>query len=112
MPQPDETKPDERPAARPDAISSEPSQVPVFVSGGLELLYDKDPIPRCDACDERVALHSEADPEDPYAVSGAGEYMQARGADVRFDTVPLCARCGTAIFAAALTRWAIEDEEG
>ena len=78
-----------------------------FVCGGLEVLYEEDPARRCDACAEEVL-----DDDEGYALAGAGEYMQARGGDVRFEAVPLCGRCGTAIFAAAMQRWEIEDEEG
>ncbi len=78
-----------------------------FECGGLEVLYEEDPARRCDACAEEVR-----DDDEGYGLAGAGEYMQARGRDVRFEAVPLCGRCGTAIFAAAMQRWEIEDEEG
>jgi hypothetical protein len=78
-----------------------------FVCGGLEVLYEEDPARRCDACAEEVL-----DDDEGYGLTGAGEYMQSRGGDVRFEAVPLCGRCGTAIFAAAMQRWEIEDEEG
>lgn len=43
---------------------------------------------------------------------GAGMYLWVRQGEVRRETVPLCSRCGTAVGVTALTRWAIEEEEG
>jgi hypothetical protein len=64
----------------------------------------------CDACGKIVDM----DPADGGARSapGHGVYLWARGDEIRFETVPLCASCATAIGLAALGRCEIEEEEG
>jgi hypothetical protein len=63
----------------------------------------------CDACGGVVP---KADDEEGYAVTGEGVYVWTRGDEVRFEKVPLCASCASAIGLAAWARWEIEEEEG
>ena len=66
---------------------------------------------RCDACGAAVE-DGAADDDEGYDVPGRGVYVWTRGDEVRFERVPLCASCASAIGAAALARWEIEEEEG
>jgi hypothetical protein len=63
----------------------------------------------CDSCGSPVPR---ADDDDGYAVPGEGMYLWTRGDEVRFEKVPLCASCASAIGLAAWARWEIEEEEG
>ncbi len=64
----------------------------------------------CDACGRPVP--KEDDGDGGYAVPGEGVYLWTRGNEVRFEKVPLCAACASAIGLAAWARWEIEEEEG
>ena len=63
----------------------------------------------CDSCGTTVPRPDE---DEGYAVPGEGMYLWTRGAEVRFEKVPLCATCASAIGLAAWARWEIEEEEG
>jgi hypothetical protein len=63
----------------------------------------------CDACGSPVPRR---DDDEGYAVPGEGMYLWTRGDEVRFEKVPLCASCASAIGLAAWARWEIEEEEG
>ena len=63
----------------------------------------------CDSCGTPVPRRDE---DDGYAVPGEGMYLWTRGDEVRFERVPLCATCASAIGLAAWARWEIEEEEG
>ena len=52
------------------------------------------------------------DEDEGFDVPGAGVYMWTRGSEVRFEKVPLCPACASAIGISALARWEIEEEEG
>ena len=59
----------------------------------------------CDACNAPITLE---DMED----QGKGVFLWVRGDQRRYDEVPLCPNCGTAIGMAVLARYAMEEEEG
>lgn len=59
---------------------------------------------QCDACGVPVDAEDDA--------GGKGVYLWSRGDARRYEEVPLCSACGTAIGVTALTRWEIEEEEG
>jgi hypothetical protein len=63
----------------------------------------------CDACGSPMPR---GDDDEGYAVPGEGMYLWTRGDEVRFEKVPLCASCASAIGLAAWARWEIEEEEG
>ena len=63
----------------------------------------------CDACGHPVPR---TDDDEGFAVPGEGVYLSTRGDEVRFEKVPLCASCASAIGLAAWGRWEIEEEEG
>lgn len=63
----------------------------------------------CDACG--CPLDAEPD-DDGYAVAGEGLYVWTRGDERRYEKVPLCPHCASAIGMTALARWEIEEEEG
>jgi hypothetical protein len=65
--------------------------------------------PTCDACGSDL---SGSDDDDGYALSGKGVYLSCRGDQVRYEDVPLCPSCGSAIGLSALRQWEIEEEEG
>jgi hypothetical protein len=65
--------------------------------------------PRCDACSAVLPL---AEDDEGFDVPGHGMYVWTRGEEVRFEKVPLCASCASAIGMTALGRWEIEEEEG
>jgi predicted RNA-binding Zn-ribbon protein involved in translation (DUF1610 family) len=65
--------------------------------------------PRCDACG---AALPPAEDDDGFDLPGHGVYVWTRGEEVRFEKVPLCASCASAIGVTALARWEIEEEEG
>jgi hypothetical protein len=81
----------------------------VFVASH-DILFAPDPETRCDACNRPLEPEGDAD----LAEGGGGEgvYLWARGDEVRFERVPLCADCAAAIGMTALARWEIEEEEG
>ena len=56
----------------------------------------------CDGCGE----HFEGEP------AGSGLFMWTRGEEVRFEEPPLCEACAQNVTLDALTRWAVEEEEG
>jgi hypothetical protein len=68
----------------------------------------------CDACGRAfTASDGEFDnAESTYELPGQGIYLWTRGDDVRFERVPLCPSCASAIGMTALARWEIEEEEG
>ncbi len=66
--------------------------------------------PRCDACG--AVLPPADDDDEGFDVPGRGVYVWTRGEEVRFERVPLCASCASAIGMTALGRWEIEEEEG
>jgi hypothetical protein len=74
-----------------------------------EVLSAQPDEPRCDACGAPLPP-----PEDDegYDVPGQGVYVWTRGDEVRFEKVPLCSSCASAIGMTALARWEIEEEEG
>ena len=59
----------------------------------------------CDACNTPLDL---ADVEE----QGKGVFLWVRGDQRRYDEVPLCSNCGTAIGMAVLARYAMEEDEG
>lgn len=62
---------------------------------------------RCDACGGAVQEGEGG------ALPGKGAYVWSRGGgDIRREEVPLCASCGAAVGMTALSRQAIEEEEG
>ena len=65
--------------------------------------------PRCDACG---AVLPPVDEDEGFDIPGVGVYMWTRGTEARFEKVPLCASCASAIGMTALARWEIEEEEG
>jgi len=70
---------------------------------------------RCDACGSAVASPAPTDEEGAdatYGLPGEGVYLWTRGDEVRFERVPLCPSCASAIGMTALARWEIEEEEG
>ncbi len=67
------------------------------------------PQPRCDACGG--ALPPEDD-DDGFGIPGTGIYVWTRGTEARFEKVPLCVSCASAIGVTALARSEIEEEEG
>jgi hypothetical protein len=62
----------------------------------------------CDACGDALTV----DDDEGYAVGGKGVYLSCRGDQVRYEDVPLCPPCGSAIGLSALRQWEIEEEEG
>jgi len=72
-------------------------------------LPDERDEPRCDACGDAFQA---VDEDEGFDVPGAGVYMWTRGSEVRFEKVPLCPACASAIGISALARWEIEEEEG
>jgi len=72
---------------------------------------------RCDACgslvDAALGRASDEQPEDcDLGAPASGLLVFVRGAEVRYEEPPLCARCSVAIGVTALVRWAEEEEEG
>ena len=86
---------------------SGPPESPIVASH--EALLASSEEARCDACD---AIIPAVDGDEGFDVPGAGVYMWTRGSEVRFEKVPLCASCASAIGMTALARWEIEEEEG
>ena len=68
--------------------------------------------PACDACGEELPLEGADDDDGAFTVRGKGMYVSSRGEEVRYEDVPLCPSCGSAIALAARMRWEIEEEEG
>jgi hypothetical protein len=64
------------------------------------------PAPRvdCDICGEPIAADDDS--------AGKGVFLSVRGDEVRYEDVPLCATCATAIGINALIRAEIEEDEG
>jgi predicted RNA-binding Zn-ribbon protein involved in translation (DUF1610 family) len=88
------------------AIPSEQGEL--FVASHDVLFEQIDP-DGCDACGQQLPLEDDCD---AYGIPGCGVYLWKRGDDVRFEKVPLCASCASAIGMTALARWEIEEEEG
>lgn len=84
-----------------------PEQLELFVASREVLFEQVEPL-CCDACGQRFAC----DEDDGYGIPGSGVYLWKRGDDVRFEKVPLCGSCASAIGMTALARWEIEEEEG
>jgi hypothetical protein len=80
-----------------------------FVVASHEALFAVRDEALCDACGSALPA---PDGDDGFHVPGAGVYMWTRGSEVRFEKVPLCASCASAIGMTALARWEIEEEEG
>lgn len=80
---------------------------PIVASHDAAVAQDEEP--RCDACN---AVLPALDDEDAYDLPGQGVYVWTRGEEVRFEKVPLCPSCASAIGMTALARWEIEEEEG
>jgi hypothetical protein len=76
-----------------------------------EALFARTDEARCDACGAAVPPPG-ADDDRGFGVPGTGVYMWTRGTEARFERVPLCASCASAIGLTALARWEIEEEEG
>jgi hypothetical protein len=93
------------PPAGPARAAEQPGEL---VVASHEALFEPAGPPRCDACGAPL----EADTDDGYRVCGQGVYLWARGDQVRFERVPLCPSCASAIGMTALARWEIEEEEG
>jgi hypothetical protein len=83
-----------------------------FIVVSHDLLFGDAPSSRCDACGEAIATTDSAEGAPGYGIPGQGVYMWARGEETRFESVPLCASCASAIGMTALGRWEIEEEEG
>ncbi len=77
-----------------------------FATASHEALFQVESEHRCDVCG--AALDDE---DGGWAVGGAGMFVGARGDEIRRENAPLCAECGTAIFASALGRLDLDDEE-
>jgi len=97
-------------------VDAEPVAGPALATGSGELvvasheaLFEPAGSPRCDACGEPLDAD---EPDEGFGVRGQGVYLSARGDQVRFDEVPLCPSCASAIGVTALARWEIEEEEG
>jgi hypothetical protein len=107
-------KSQEADSAAPFETASVPSPVAVQdaapATATHEALFQPVEAHRCDACG--VSLPGEGDASEGYGVAGQGVYMWTRGDEVRFEHVPLCASCASAIGMTALARWEIEEEEG
>jgi hypothetical protein len=86
-----------------------PAREQDYVVASHEALFAAPEREVCDACG--AELPSEDDVDD-YALSGRGVYLWTRGAEVRFESVPLCPSCASAIGMTALARLEIEEEEG
>lgn len=59
----------------------------------------------CDGCNAPLT-------HDDIEERGKGVFLWVRGEERRYDEVPLCPNCGTAIGMAVLARFAQEEEEG
>jgi len=80
-----------------------------FIVASHEALFHQSEALECDAC----GMPLSADDDGGFALPGKGLFVWTRGADhVRYEEPPLCPHCATAIGVSALTRWAIEEEEG
>ncbi len=77
-----------------------------FATASHDALFQTQSEQRCDVCG--CAL---CEDDGKWAVGGAGMFVWARGEDVRRENAPLCAECGTAIFASALGSLDLDDEE-
>jgi hypothetical protein len=97
------------PEARPAADAPEVDPATSVVVASHEVLFVDAIEPRCDACGEPLV---ESEDGDGYGFPGRGVYMWSRGDETRFESVPLCASCASAIGMTALARWEIEEEEG
>jgi hypothetical protein len=74
-----------------------------------EALFAREDEPACDACGAALPA---ANDDEGFGPPGVGVYMWTRGTEARFEKVPLCASCASAIGMTALARWEIEEEEG
>jgi len=76
-----------------------------------EDLFVQNDSERCDACGGAVTAPDDT-ADESHGPPGRGLYLWARGEEVRFESVPLCPSCASAIGMTALARWEIEEEEG
>lgn len=65
----------------------------------------------CDACGDVLDTLSESE-EDTHAPRGEGALLWFRDGVLREEKRPLCPSCAAAIGMTALSRWAIEEDEG
>ncbi len=91
-----------------DSVSPPSTREPTthFATASHEALFRTQNEQRCDVCGCPLC-----EEDGDWAVGGAGMFVWARGEEVRRETAPLCAECGTAIFASALGRLDLDDEE-
>jgi hypothetical protein len=73
-------------------------------------LFEEDPA-TCDACGETLDPVLPSD-DDSFELRGEGALLWWRGDSFREEKRPLCPSCAAAIGMTALSRWAIEEEEG
>lgn len=83
-----------------------------FVTATHAVLFEEEPVVRCDACSELLTSDASGDSDDGYCVQGRGLLVWTRGDERRYQEPPLCAGCAAAIGVSALARWEIEEEEG
>ncbi len=81
-----------------------------FVTLGHDALCSANAEVRCDICSVQLS-RAESDAP-PYAVRGEALYAWTRGDEHRREEPPLCADCAAAIGISALTRWAMEEDDG
>lgn len=78
-----------------------------FATASHDALFQTQAEHRCDVCGAELS----ADEDTGWAIGGSGMFVWARGDDVRRENAPLCAECGTAVFASAVGRFELDDEE-
>jgi hypothetical protein len=93
----------------PESLVAKTPGAPAVAIPSLDVPSAQPEEPRCDVCDGPVPSD---DADLGFSFPGAGVYLCTRGDSVRFETVPLCASCASAIGMTALARWEIEEEEG
>jgi ribosomal protein S27E len=74
-----------------------------FATATHEALFQSDTELRCDMCGATLS--------DDTDEGGAGALVWARGEEVRREKIPLCGECGTVVFASAVLRFDLDDEE-
>ena len=80
-----------------------------FAVASHDVLFQKETLVQCDACGGPLGPEEEGG----YALQGRGLFVWSRGeGHVIYEEPPLCSHCATAVGVSALTRWAIEEEEG
>lgn len=105
-------------ADRDSTVPPTPHETPThFATGSHEALFHTGSEVRCDMCgaelrgddddvDARTSVRADA-----WAVQGAGAFVWARGDEVRREKIPLCGDCATVVFASAVLRFDLDDEE-